>query len=352
MPRLQFAMLALGLTGLCLGAIVSEGKRSEENLRSSEADLQEAQRVARLGSWTVETATGKVTWTDELYRMLGFDPSVRVPSLAERERILAPESWKRMNEEFETLRTGIPFELEIETVRPNGSTGWILIRGAPKRDAYGDLIGLCGIAQDITERKQVEKQVEYLAYFDSLTGLPNRRLLQDRLAKAIAGAQRRDERIAVLFFDLDRFKIINASLGHAVGDLLLQQVAERLKKQMHEQDTVARMGGDEFVIVLNSIHEPSDGALVAERIVRSIAAEFYIQGRTLKVSCSLGISVFPEHGEDSETLMKNADAAMQGAKENGHNQFRFFTDEMNAPVVEHSTLDTICGRSSHEKNSS
>ena len=187
-------------------------KRSEENLRSSEADLQEAQRVARLGSWTVETATGKVTWTDELYRMLGFDPSVRVPSLAERERILAPESWKRMNEEFEeTLRTGIPFELEIETVRPNGSTRWILIRGAPKRDAYGDLIGLCGIAQDITERKQVEKQVQYLAYFDSLTGLPNRRLLQDRLAKAIAGAQRRDERIAVLFFDLDRFKIINDS---------------------------------------------------------------------------------------------------------------------------------------------
>ena len=137
-----------------------------------------------------------------------------------------------------------------------------------------------------------------------------------------------------------------------MGDLLLQQVAERLKKQTHEQDTVARMGGDEFVIVLNSIHEPGDGALVAERIVRSIAAEFYIQGRTLKVSCSLGISVFPEHGEDSETLMKNADAAMQGAKENGRNQFRFFTDEMNAPVVEHSTLDTICGRSSHEKNSS
>jgi predicted signal transduction protein with EAL and GGDEF domain len=104
------------------------------------------------------------------------------------------------------------------------------------------------------------------------------------------------------------------------------------------------------VIVLNSIHEPSDAALVAERIVRSIAAEFHIQDRTLKVSCSLGISVFPEHREDPETLMKNADAAMYGAKENGRNQSRFFTDEMNAPVVEHSTLDTICGRFSHEKN--
>jgi predicted signal transduction protein with EAL and GGDEF domain len=121
--------------------------------------------------------------------------------------------------------------------------------------------------------------------------------------------------------------------------MLLQQVAQRLKKQTRDQDTVARMGGDEFVIVLSAIRDVGDLYMVAERIVSAIAAQYQIQGRTLKVSCSLGISIFPEHGADSESLMKNADAAMYGAKENGRNQFHFFSDEMNAHVIEHSTLE-------------
>src|SRR6266496_2138445 len=198
---------------------------------------------------------------------------------------------------------------------------------------------LLATVRDITGRKAAEEQIQFLAYYDALTGLPNRTLLQDRLAKALAGARRRSEKVALLFLDLDRFKVINDSLGHTFGDLLLQDVAERLKKWARAQDTVARIGGDEFVIVLNALNEVPDAAVAAERIMDVMAARFVIQGRTFMVSCSIGISICPEHGTDSETLIKNADAAMYCAKENGRNVFRFFTEEMNAQVVERLTIE-------------
>ena len=157
--------------------------------------------------------------------------------------------------------------------------------------------------------------------------------------KALAGARRQKYRVALLFLDLDRFKAINDSLGHSVGDLLLQEVAERLKGWARELDTVARLGGDEFLIVLTGIKDVADAAVAADRIMDTMTADFLIQGHSLNVSCSLGISIFPEHGADSETLIKNADAAMYGAKENGRNNFRFFTEDMNAQVVERLTLE-------------
>ncbi len=178
-----------------------------------------------------------------------------------------------------------------------------------------------------------------MAYYDALTGLPNRTLLQDRLAKALAGARRRKEKVALLFLDLDRFKNINDSLGHSVGDLLLQEVAERLKKWSRELDTVARLGGDEFLIVLGGVKEAADAAVAAERLMDAMTAEFVVEGLPLSVSCSLGVSIFPEHGADCETLIKNADAAMYCAKENGRNNFQFFTEEMNAQAVERLTLE-------------
>jgi diguanylate cyclase (GGDEF)-like protein len=178
-----------------------------------------------------------------------------------------------------------------------------------------------------------------LAYYDALTGLPNRTLLQDRLAKALAGARRRKDKVAILFLDLDRFKDINDSLGHSVGDLLLQEVAERLKTWAREQDTVARVGGDEFLIVLTGLKDVADAAVATERIVNLMTAGFVVRGHPVNVSCSIGVSIFPEHSADCETLIKNADAAMYSAKENGRNRFQFFTEDMNAQGVERLTLE-------------
>jgi diguanylate cyclase (GGDEF)-like protein/PAS domain S-box-containing protein len=203
--------------------------------------------------------------------------------------------------------------------------------------------------RDITDRKLAEDRVQYLAFYDDLTGLPNRTLLQDRLAKALADARRQKYKIALLFLDLDRFKDINDSLGHSVGDILLQDVADRLKTWGREQDTLARLGGDEFLIMLTHVKDTPDAAVAAERLMDAMTAEFVVQGHSLRVSCSLGISIFPEHGADGESLIKNADAAMYSAKESGRNNFRFFTDDMNAHVVERLTLERNLRRALPEK---
>jgi diguanylate cyclase (GGDEF)-like protein len=210
---------------------------------------------------------------------------------------------------------------------------------APLVDSQRRYRGRIWYFRDITDRKLAEERVQFLAYYDALTGLPNRALLRDRLVKAFAAARRQKDKIALLFLDLDRFKDINDSLGHSVGDLLLQEVAERLKKWGREQDTVARLGGDEFLITLTHLKDVPDAAVAAERLMDAMTAEFVVQGHSINVSCSLGISIFPEHGADAETLIKNADAAMYSAKDGGRNNFQFFTADMNAQVVERLTLE-------------
>src|SRR4051812_6435233 len=244
-----------------------------------------------------------------------------------------PDIFRRLGQE--EVARGI----ELEVYRKDRSKKWILANIRAVRDADGSITLVEGTIEDITERKQAQEQVQYLAYYDALTGLANRTLLQDRMSKALAAAQRRAEKLALLFLDLDRFKIINDSLGHSFGDLLLQQVAERLKTWARAQDTVARIGGDEFLIALTGINDLPDVAVAAERVMDAMTAEFVIQGRSFHVNCSIGVSIYPDHGADSETLIKNADAAMYIAKENGRNGYRFFSEDMNAQVVERMTIE-------------
>ncbi len=195
------------------------------------------------------------------------------------------------------------------------------------------------LTNEVEVRKAAQEQSHSLAYYDVLTGLANRILFQDRLAKALASARRRKEKVAVLFLDLDRFKTINDSLGHAVGDLVLQEAAERLTKWVREQDTLARLGGDEFVLILTDVEDAANAAVAADRFMQAISTEFLVQGHSLSMGCSIGISMFPDDGMDLETLVKNADAAMYCAKDNGRNNFQFFTSEMNARAVERLKLE-------------
>lgn len=225
---------------------------------------------------------------------------------------------------------------EVEIYCKDHSTRWILVNLQAERDEAGNILFVNGTTEDITARKLAEGRVQFLAYFDALTGLPNRALMNDRLGQALAHARRRSEKVAVMSLDLDRFKLINDSLGHSVGDLLLKEVAERLKGCTRDQDTVLRIGGDEFVILLTGVDNAS---VVASRMVAALTSTFEVNGQSLSTSCSIGISIFPDHGDDGETLIKYADQAMYCAKESGRNAFRFFTSEMNRRITERTTLE-------------
>lgn len=189
------------------------------------------------------------------------------------------------------------------------------------------------------ERKRAEETIRHQAYHDVLTLLPNRMLFKDRFSQALAQAQRYKQLVAMLFLDLDRFKTINDTLGHAVGDRLLQGVAERLSKCLRDGDTIARLGGDEFMVLVPGIHQPEDAAKVADKILQSVRPSFQFDGHELHVTTSIGISLYPHDGEDAETLFKNADVALYRAKDQGRNTYQLYTPAMNARAFEQLALE-------------
>jgi diguanylate cyclase (GGDEF)-like protein/PAS domain S-box-containing protein len=193
--------------------------------------------------------------------------------------------------------------------------------------------------RDITARKQAEQLIRYQATHDALTDLPNRTLFDDRLAQALRTAERQGEKMAVLFLDLDRFKVINDTLGHAVGDALLTQVAERLRATMRKGDTIARMGGDEFILLLTGLERVEDAIDPAWRLLEALRPPFRVQGHALHLTASVGISLFPRDGKDPQTLLKNADVALYRVKSHGRNGLQLYTPTMNARAMERMLLE-------------
>jgi diguanylate cyclase (GGDEF)-like protein len=195
---------------------------------------------------------------------------------------------------------------------------------APIHDWHGNISGAVIVFHDATAAQAISKKMAYLAQHDFLTGLPNRVLLDDRITQAIALAKRRRGLLAVLFLDLDNFKHINDSLGHAIGDVLLQSVAKTLIGCVRSSDTVSRQGGDEFVILVTESKNAAKAAITATKIIAALALPHFAAGNELHITTSIGISVYPDNGQDAETLLKNADTAMYSAKEKGRNNYQFF----------------------------
>lgn len=234
---------------------------------------------------------------------------------------------------------GLPDEREWSYVRKDGSRFPVLLSVTAIRGDEGRANGFLFVGYDITERKQAAERIEYLATRDPLTELPNRLLLEDRVAQGIIDAERTGKMLALLFLDLDRFKTINDSLGHPVGDQLLQQVAQRLSEAVRDGDTVARLGGDEFVLLLRGLNHPDQVEQITLKILHAVSRPYLVGGQTLNSSCSIGIGIYPHDGRDLQTLLRNADTAMYHAKGAGRNSFQFFSPEMNVRAVERLTLE-------------
>jgi diguanylate cyclase (GGDEF)-like protein/PAS domain S-box-containing protein len=245
------------------------------------------------------------------------------------------------SDEQEIIRTGeAKVGIEEKETWPDGHESWVLTTKIPLKDRRGRIIGTMGIAHDITDRKQAEVEIRYMALHDALTGLPNRILLEDRLTQGIALARRSQKSIAVLMLDLDHFKNVNDSFGHYTGDRLLEAVSKRLQTSLRESDIVARLGGDEFVIGVPMIADSRDIEAVAQKILAALDKPFRIEGRDLQISASIGIAEYPADGENPGVLLQFADAAMYEAKKKGRGVFCFFTPKLTEATQRRQKLES------------
>jgi diguanylate cyclase (GGDEF)-like protein/PAS domain S-box-containing protein len=230
---------------------------------------------------------------------------------------------------LELVETRDGTKVELDNVTRTGQTIHCEWYNTPLVDPGGRVVGFASLVQDVTERLNTERTIHYMAHHDALTGLPNRRLMQDRLNQAIMQARRKQRHVAVLFLDLDRFKLLNDTLGHDTGDYILKDVARRLCTCVREVDTVSREGGDEFVVILPDLDRPENARVVADKILREFAKPVEIGGQEIHVTPSIGISHYPSDATDVNHLLKHADSAMYQAKDSGRNTVRFFTSDLN-----------------------
>jgi diguanylate cyclase (GGDEF)-like protein/PAS domain S-box-containing protein len=287
------------------------------------------------------TAEGRfISANPALARIYGYEsPEELMGSLAASGRSLYVDSTRRADFERLMREVGSVTQFESQAHRRDGTVIWVSENARVVRAADGRALYYEGTVEDITERKRYQAELEFQATHDALTGLPNRGLLEDRLRQAIGFAHRTGSLVAVAFIDLDRFKVINDSLGHGSGDELLVRVSRRIRGALREIDTVARQGGDEFVVVLAEQPTVESVVAVVERIIAEVAQPVTIDGRELYVTCSVGVALYPNDGGDVTTLLRNADAAMFSAKERGRNSFQFYAPNMNALALERLALE-------------
>ncbi len=277
----------------------------------------------RMTGWTQAQASGRAV--DDVFRLI--DVAARNPIATPTARAIIENRTVGIGADCMLVR-GDGVELAVET------------SAAPIHDRLGGVIGAVMVAHDVTVARELSQKLARLALHDSLTDVPNRTLLSDRLDQAVMRVHRTGTSVAILFIDLDRFKHINDTLGHAVGDELLRSVAQRLQSCVRSSDTVSRQGGDEFLVLLSDVTQPHDAALCAEKIIAALDAPHHIGGHDLRITASIGIATHPGDASDAEQLLRNADFAMYQAKYSGRNNYQFFKPEMNADAVERQSVET------------
>lgn len=294
----------------------------EEALNESDARLKAAQQLAQLGSWELNLSTHALTWSDEIFHIFEIDKAKFGASYEAFLNAIHPEDRELVNTAYsESVRNRSAYDIEHRLLLPDGRIKYVTERGETSYNLDGKPVRSMGTVQDITAQKEYEMRIQHMAHFDSLTDLPNRELFYDRLHQVIAQARRDGRTCALIFLDLDRFKAVNDTLGHHVGDMLLQAVAVRLKSSVRETDTVSRFAGDEFTVLLPYLNEKNGAEVVAAKITAALAQPFMLDGHEVHVGSSAGIAFYPGDADNDEALIKCADTAMYEAKKQGRGMY-------------------------------
>ena len=323
---------------------VSERKQAEAKHLLLTERLSLATAVAKVGVWELDLASNTYTWDATTFEIYGFSPVVPMP-YEKWSAAVYPQDLPAVEA---TLRKAIDEKgqgaAEFRIILADGTLRHVSAVGRAVLDENANVRRVLGVAQDITERKQAEERTVHLAHYDALTDLPNRALLLDRLNQLTKAPQRRKSKVGVVFIDLDRFKEVNDSLGHDAGDLLLQTIAKRLSKAVRDEDTVARIGGDEFVVVLKALHEVRDVAVIAQKLLSCLVEPVTLNGYELTITASMGISLYPDDATNGQEMIRNADAAMYQAKSAGRNGYQFYTSDLNRRALEMLSMENALRR--------
>ncbi|MBL0727040.1 EAL domain-containing protein [Piscinibacter sp. HJYY11] len=318
---------------------VTERRRTDQALRNSEARFRAMTNLS--SDWYWET-DAEIRFTRLDSRETGQRQS-RNPLLGRRiwestMQAHLPGGWDDFRTLIESRRSFR--DIVMQRVAPGKPPYYISMSGEPMVDAIGTFLGYRGISREITDQKVAEEHIHHMARHDSLTGLPNRLLFSNLLNAALKTAERYKRTFAVMFIDLDRFKFINDTLGHEAGDTLLKEITARFKQALRGSDVIARLGGDEFVVLVQEVPDREHAAIVARKLLSAAIKPIELMGQECRVTASVGISLFPGDGQDEQTLMKNADSAMYHAKEEGKNNFQFYSSEISTQTLERLTLES------------
>lgn len=311
-----------------LAEIALERSRADQALRESEKLLSDILENVSAYIYVKDTQ-GRYLFANGLLRKLFDAPMEEIVGYDDNKFFDADTASSRREDDLRVLQGGETIQAEETSLNIlTGLTAVYLSVKLPLRHEDGSIYALCGISTDISERKDIEEHMRHMAQYDGLTHLPNRALFSDRLQQALAAAKRDKNHLALMFLDLDKFKPINDTYGHAVGDLLLKEAAQRIQDCLRASDTAARIGGDEFVVLLPAIEAEQDASMVGEKIRHTLIQPFELAGHTLHISSSIGVAVYPEHGADEKLLTKSADIAMYHAKKNGRDNVKLYQPGM------------------------